>query len=734
MIKKIIKILLVLLSLLIFIIFYLSVFGIETEKFNKKIKTEIYNINDKINLELKSVKFLLIPSNLSINVKTYEPKINFKEYKLELEYIKTNISLKSFIKNEFSIDDLQISTKAIKLNNIIRFAKSFKNSAELFILNKIVKDGFLVGDINLNFDSSGKIKNDYEIKGFIKEGKLDFFSKDKAKNINLLFTIKDKKYFLEDIEGTFNQLKLSSPAIEIKEKNNQFLINGRLVSSETNNNSKLLNKLLIENFKSFNIKNINFSSDNEFDFTLSKKLKIKDFNLKSIINLQNLDYKNNSSDFKKYLPSFKGLIKLKKHKIFINYKKNQLDINGKGKIIINDKTDSLSYKIIKRKDQYTFDTSININENSFLIEKLQYKKKEDVTSIITLRGKYGKSNEIKFDLISFKENDNSFLIEKLNLNEKFKIIDLDLLNFEYTNNNKIKNQINLKQSKKNYNITGQSFDATHLIDELLNGEETNEDFSIFENLNSNINIEINKVYIDGSTIVDNFSGNIIFIDNKINKLRLDSTFFNKKKLTLTINTDENNHKITTFFSGYPKPLLKRYKFIKGFEEGVLHFYSKKINGISNSVLLIDNFKVQEVPALAKLLTLASLQGIADLLTGEGIRFTNFEMKFSNKKRLMTIDEMYAIGPAISFLMDGYIENKKLISLRGTLVPATTINRSIASIPLIGNILIGKKAGEGVFGVSFKIKGSPENIKTTVNPIKTLTPRFITRTLEKIKKN
>ena len=85
-------------------------------------------------------------------------------------------------------------------------------------------------------------------------------------------------------------------------------------------------------------------------------------------------------------------------------------------------------------------------------------------------------------------------------------------------------------------------------------------------------------------------------------------------------------------------------------------------------------------------------------------------------------------------MDGYIENKKLVSLRGTLVPATTINRSIASIPLIGNILIGKKTGDGVFGVSFKIKGSPKNLKTTVNPIKTLTPRFIVRTLEKIKKN
>ena len=144
--------------------------------------------------------------------------------------------------------------------------------------------------------------------------------------------------------------------------------------------------------------------------------------------------------------------------------------------------------------------------------------------------------------------------------------------------------------------------------------------------------------------------------------------------------------------------------------------------------------MKEVPVLAKLLTLASLQGIADLLTGEGIRFTDFEMTYSNNGSVMTINEIYAIGPAISILMDGYIENEKLISLRGTLVPATTINRSIASIPLIGNILVGKKVGEGVFGVSFKIKGPPKDLKTSVNPIKTLTPRFITRTLEKIKKN
>ena len=730
--KKLIKFLLFILAVLILVIFYLSIFGFSTERLNNKIKTEILNINNEVNLELKNVKFLLNLSNLSLNVKTFGPEVFFNNHKLKLEYIKTNISLKSFINDEFSIENLQISTKAIKLNDIVQLARSFENSAELFILNKIVKDGFLIGNINLNFDSNGRIKDNYEINGVIKNGKLVILGKHNINNLNLFFKIKDKEYFFENIETNFNQLKLSLPLIKIKEKNNQFLVNGKLISSEKDIDIKLLRSLLGDSFKVFNIEKINFNSDNDFTFTISKKFKISDFNLESIINLNNLDYKNNFLDLKKYFPNIKESIRLENHKVLINYKNNQLEISGKGKVIIEDKSDMLNYNITKKNDQYFFNTNISINKNPFLINILQYEKKEDLELLIKLIGVYKKNNQIKFDLISLEENDNRFLIKNLNLNNKFKIYDIKSLELNYVNNKKIKNEINLKKNKKNYEIYGKSFDASQLIYDQLNNDE--DSISVFSDLNTSINVKIIKTYLDNVTFVNGLTGNLDFRNNKINKLNLDSSFTNNKKLTLTVNKNENNEKITTLFSGYPKPLVKQYKFVKGFEEGILDFYSIKKNGISNSVLKIDNFKVQEVPVLARLLTLASLQGIADLLTGEGIRFTDFEMKFTNKKGLMTIDEMYAIGPAISVLMDGYIETKKLISLRGTLVPATTINRTIASIPLIGKILVGKKTGEGVFGVSFKIKGPPKNLKTTVNPVKTLTPRFITRTLEKIKRN
>ena len=42
-----------------------------------------------------------------------------------------------------------------------------------------------------------------------------------------------------------------------------------------------------------------------------------------------------------------------------------------------------------------------------------------------------------------------------------------------------------------------------------------------------------------------------------------------------------DEKITTLFSDKAKPFVDRYKFIKGFEEGNLDFYSVKKNGKQN---------------------------------------------------------------------------------------------------------------------------------------------------------
>ena len=279
-------------------------------------------------------------------------------------------------------------------------------------------------------------------------------------------------------------------------------------------------------------------------------------------------------------------------------------------------------------------------------------------------------------------------------------------------------------------LNGSEFNADYLIENLINDDERNLNFI---NKNFDFNVDIKKVHLDKNFKLQKFKGILNFKNNNIINADISAFFPDQKKFKFTINTKDND-KVTTLFLDRAEPFVKRYKFIKGFENGSLDFYSVSKSNQSISTLKIYDFNLKELPILTKILTLASLQGIADILSGEGITFDEFEMKFKSEKKGINIDEIYAIGPAISILMDGYYIKDNLISLRGTLVPATTINKFVGSIPVLGKILVGTKTGEGVFGVSFKIKGPPKNLKTSVNPIKTLTPRFITRTLEKIKKN
>ena len=302
----------------------------------------------------------------------------------------------------------------------------------------------------------------------------------------------------------------------------------------------------------------------------------------------------------------------------------------------------------------------------------------------------------------------------------------------YTDTRNLKNDLNIKNKNSYYSISAENFAIDKIVEEALTGDNKKKN-KLFTKEKKLFKINIGKAYIDKDHDLANLKGDFLIVNNEIETLSLASNFTENKNVNLSIKT-LNDIKVTTFYSELAKPFVKKFKFIKGFEEGQINFSSTTKNNISNSKLNIYDFKLKEIPTLTKILTLASLQGISDLLTGEGIRFDEFEMIFTNEKNLMQINEIYSIGPAISILMEGYVQKNELVSLKGTLVPATTINKFVASIPLLGDILVGKKTGEGVFGVSFKIKGPPKDLKTTVNPIKTLTPRFITRTLEKIKKN
>ena len=704
-----------------------------------------YEINGKIidaslNV-LNREKFQNINFNFEIENQNLElRKLGFKFNKIKFLSDLINISKKNnkfIINGNFKTQEGLISTKDIKKYTNInldflenKFISGKTTNKFSFIINENKKIKNLNLESKINFD---KIDFDSKIQDliFLKDGEINAY----YSNENLNIKIESQYQFINNKYNNKNQKDKIKFNI-IRQKNNDFQIettfknkNNTISSSEIKNYLDLDENLTLEE------QNLTFGSDNKINFNIDKNLNIKNIRVKSKIELNELILNVNSNRAKKYFSNFKNKINFVNNKIDINYKKNKLEANIFGKYSLEEDFENFNINFIKNKESLFFNTEIEAEKSNIQFNEIEYEKEKNIFSKIKLRGKYNKNKEIKFDEIIFLEGENEFFIKNLQLTKNDKIKNIESLKLNYVNKRNLKNDIYFSKNKNNYILKGKIFDGSKSVEKLLkdNGSK-NSLLNYFDNLNAVINFELTKYYIDKNSYLKNLNGKFMVKNNNIVSGNVSALLNANNEFSLNIKTNLNDEKVTNLYIEKPSPFIKNYKFIKGFDEGSLSYDSIEKNGISKSNLKIYDFKVKKVPVLATLLSLASLQGIADLLTGEGIRFDEFEMEYETKNKLTKIKEIYAIGPAISLLMEGYIEKDNITSLRGTLVPATTINKTISKIPLLGNILVGKKIGEGVFGVSFKIKGPPTNLKTTVNPIKTLTPRFITRTLEKIKKN
>ena len=696
-----------------------------------KVTNAQINLLNKGELEKISFNFISDQKQHFINdLQFIYEDINFNSETISVKKRDNSFIINGDISNKKQVFDIKKLQKNLDYNfDFIENSKvnlSSNNKFSFSLINKKKIDKFELKS-KINFDEI-KFKKNLNLPININNGELKLDYKNHIFDIN----VNSKIYFLSDEK---KQPNLGDAKFLIsKKKNENIKFKGNFSNTGNKINSDQIKEIINIDNKLIPSQDLQFDSNNSIEFEFNKKNKIEKYKLNSNLKISKLEISHNGSNLKRFLPEYKDIIIFKDNLIEINLNKKIKDIKLKGLYSLNNNlSDSYKINLIQNSEILDFDANINLNNLFLNFKSLDYKKNKKINSNLIIKGRY--KDDLKFNQIEYKENLNTIQASNITLSKKYKIKNIDSVILNYENLNQKLNNIKFQKKNDNrYKLSGSEFDAQLLISNYLKGENTNNIFERFENINANISVELNNIFIDKNSKLTNLVGEILLKKNDVISAEIRSKINNKNDFSLSIKTNSRDEKVTNLFIEEPEPFIKNYKFIKGFTEGKLSYGSIEKNNETKANLKIFDFKVQDVPVLAKLLTLASLQGIADILTGEGIRFNEFEMNYESNQSLTNINEMYAIGPAISILMEGYIDRNKLTSLRGTLVPATTINKTISKIPLLGDILVGKKVGEGVFGVSFKIKGPPKDLKTSVNPIKTLTPRFITRTLEKLKKN
>ena len=701
--------------------------GIETERFNKLILNKIYQIDNKINIKINTIKFKLDINEFSLFLETSEPNIFYRDILIPTEKIKVYVDFFSIIKTKPKIKRINILSKKLDIKDLKNINVVIKPSNLKSFLKNNVKKGNLILDLAFYLDTNNSIDN------FIVRGQVTNFNSKIFKEIFLQDTrfefFGDKSIILfKKINGEINgilvkdgDIKLTiSPEISIISNFNSDI---KYQNSLKNGYSKLLKKF--EYFKE--ITEIEAVLKNNLKINFDKTYKIKDYNLssrgeiiKGSLKIENplsseileekidqfsiidtdlkIDYGSESKNF-----SLSGKYSTEIEK-FLNY-------NIKG-------------NIEKDFSRYEIDAEI---DKKIDIKQINYSKKENLISNLSLIFEISKK-KLNLKKLLFVEDNNKILVDDL-LISKGKPLTFKRISTKTYKEGSINNDFLITGDKK-IKIKGSKFDATNLP-KIITTKNKNNNFS---NFSKEIEIDLDNVIAPLSENLKNFKL-IGYIDKgEFAKISAKGDFGKNNFLDISLKNDKKkNKRYLEIYSDLTSPLLTEFKFFKGLSEGKL-LYTSIISGKDfNSKLKIEDFKVTNAPGLIKLLSLADLGGLADLARGEGLSFDSLEIEMSREKGFLKIIEILALGPSISVLMEGYRDQNEITSLRGTLVPAKNLNKLISKIPIIGDIVIPKDVGEGLFGISFKMKGPPGRIKTSINPIRTLTPRFIQKIVDRKKK-
>ena len=723
---------------IIFIIIFLSYFGLETNKFNDLIKNKANEVNQYVRLEFKKTKIHLNLKELNLIVRLQNPKILIKNNEIDLSKLDLFLSLKSFFSSDFLLKRAEVAFVRNDIKDLTKITEIFIPKIINKQLNKIFAKGTIEGNFLIPFETDGNIGDDYEFSGKISDASINLAKEFSIKNLTTkIENIKDnnsKNFEIIFEKGSINDLELADTIINIKRLKKETKIDSLLRTKGKLNFLQIKKLVSLFNLDISAFKEINGELDlkTNIEFNLNERFKIKNLSYLVEGGIPYLELHTEEKEvIKNYLPKYDPKIIIKNSSIKTTNSKSKYITELKGLYKINRNFDTFDIKKTYNSKNKSFNGSgvIDLTNSTFKVSRLNYIKEEKKKANLSFDVNFALNKYYNVNKLNFTADKNKISLLDIKLNNNFEIIDLKNAEVKTFINEKLNNNFTIKKSKK-VNISGPLFDFQPLLKSLY---KKNKKKTFSKNFSSELKINFDKAITGTNDDIFNFSMVALINKGSYEKLSSKGNFSPNEIVEMSIYNHDNDKKTLQLISDRARPFVKNFDFIKGFEGGKLEYESMISKEGSNSNLLITDFKVSKVPALAKLLTLASLQGIADTLSGEGIRFDSFEMKSNSKDNVLNIEDALAMGPAVSILLEGYVDKGKIVSLRGTLVPATKLNSIIASIPVVGDILVGKKIGEGVVGVSFKMKGPPKDIKTTVNPIKTLTPRFIVRAVEKMKK-
>lgn len=146
-------------------------------------------------------------------------------------------------------------------------------------------------------------------------------------------------------------------------------------------------------------------------------------------------------------------------------------------------------------------------------------------------------------------------------------------------------------------------------------------------------------------------------------------------------------------------------------------------------MVIEDGRLKDAPFVTQILSLASIRGLSDTLSGEGVLFTTIELPLTIAGGRYNVVGARASGPALGLTANGWLTPEDGgIDIDGVLVPSFGLNSALGGLPVIGDLFISRQ-GEGVISLRYGIEGTLERAQVSVNPLSAVTPGVLRRIFE-----
>ena len=224
-----------------------------------------------------------------------------------------------------------------------------------------------------------------------------------------------------------------------------------------------------------------------------------------------------------------------------------------------------------------------------------------------------------------------------------------------------------------------------------------------------------------ATTAFNVDVDLLLRGTNLSRATASAQFGEGNALSITTNPAPNGRTMTVAFNdaGTVLRLLGVYSQLAG-GSGSLVLTTDRQADVEAGQLVMRNFAIVDEDNVTQVLGNHS-NSRAAIAERNRLDFDAAQVDFLRRRDRVEVTNAMLAGATVGGTLRGFIyTDRRQYDLTGTYVPLYGLNNAFQQIPLLGPLL-GGRAGEGLVGVTFAVRGPLDNPQFQINPLSMLVP-------------